>query len=159
LKTFTSTRNVVLRTLLACLIITGAVSAFAIPAKQVARSLSAKTIQSKCCVLFGPAVSIAEPSTVAPVIVTWNSDYSINDEFRIGLSLNGGACVAYGSEVGPLLTIPGSGFQAVTYQWVLFPGDGLLKGNNLFQVCGGGANSDAASITIGNNTLTVQISK
>ncbi|MBI3476582.1 MAG: hypothetical protein HY010_12685 [Acidobacteria bacterium] len=155
----TNTRNVVLRAVLACLIIAGAVSAFAIPTKQVARSLTAKTVTAKCCVLFGPAVSITEPTAVAPVIVTWNSDYSINDEFRIGLSLNGGSCLSYGSGVGPLLTIPGSGFQAVTYQWVLFPGDGLLKGNNTFQVCGGGANSDAAAITIGNNTLTVQISK
>jgi hypothetical protein len=95
LKTLTNTRNVVLRALLACLILADAVSAFAVPTKQIARSLTPKTISAKCCVLFGPAVSITEPSAVAPVIVTWNSDYSINDEFRIGLSLNGGSCVAY----------------------------------------------------------------
>jgi hypothetical protein len=53
----------------------------------------------------------------------------------------------------------GGTFLSAAFQWVVLPGDGLVKGNNTFELCGGGASSSSDSITIGENTLAVQIGK
>jgi hypothetical protein len=156
-----NTNNAALVAALACMILAGSLSALALPASQVARVVETKTITAKCCVLIGPTVSLTEPATVAPVIVTWGGDYNVSGTAQLGLSVNGGPCVAYGPFVveEPVL-ISGSSSITVsgTYQWVVFPSDGLVKGRNTFEVCGGGF-SRSVTLNIGFNTLTVQISR
>jgi hypothetical protein len=153
--------SVMFVTAIACLIAAGSVSAFAVPASQVARVMTGQTITAQCCVPFGPTVRVTEPAVVAPVIVTWSSDYIVAGTVQFGLSLNGGPCLFYGASVAPSLTFgPGSNspFNSSTFQWVVFPGDGLVQGSNSFTVCGGGA-SAPVKIDLGFRTLTVQISK
>jgi hypothetical protein len=127
----------------------------------VARTVVVQSITAKCCVLVNPTVRVTEPAPVTPVIVTWSADYNVSGTSQFGLSVNGGPCVAYGPFVvqEPVL-ISGSNSIAVsgTHQWVVFPSDGLVKGTNTFQVCGGGF-GQAETINIGFSTLAVQISK
>jgi hypothetical protein len=163
LKTFCviAKRNTAALTIIACLLVAGSLSAFAVPPPQVARSTQEQTITAQCCVLFGYTVRVTEPATVTPVIVTWSSDYIIRGSTLFGLSLNQGPCKFYGPAVGEnLVQAPGSISQFIsgTFQWVLLPSDGLAQGVNTFTVCGGGANQSLAT-TIGNNTLAVQIGK
>jgi hypothetical protein len=163
LKTFCviAKRNTVPLAIIACLLVAGSLSAFAVPSGQVARSSTEQTITAQCCVLFGYTVRLTEPATVTPVIVTWSSDFIIRGTTIFGLSLNGGPCKLYGPAVGEnLVQAAGtiSQFISGTYQWVVLPSDGLVHGVNTFSVCGGGANQSLAT-TFGNNTLTVQIGK
>lgn len=153
--------SVVLIAALTPIMLAGSVSAFAVPASQVARVLTGRTVTAKCCVILSPAVRVTEPTALAPVIVTWSTDYQSSQEFRLGLSVNGGTCVSYGPTVVPALSIiagSGSGFASNTYQWVVFPSDGLVEGTNTFAVCGGGVGG-TVTITLGHNTLAVQFSK
>lgn len=84
----------------------------------------------------------------------------LNDEIIVGLSLNGGSCIAYGTREIPWLPVlGGSGILNATHQWVLLPSDGLKKGTNTFALCGGGANSASDTIDVGQSSLVVQISK
>jgi len=156
-----SNRNLLGIAALAALLIVGSVSAFAMPANQVARTVNVQTITAKCCVLLNPTVRVTEPATPTPVIVTWSADYNTTGTAQFGLSVNGGACVAYGPFVvqQPVL---GAGANSVTvsgtHQWVVSPSDGLVKGSNTFQVCGGGS-GQVVTVNIGFSTLTVQIGK
>jgi hypothetical protein len=110
--------------------------------------------------MWGESVSVTEPATVVPVIVTWSADFAENDEFLVGLSLNGGQCTAYGSRVIPWQSVlGGDGYMSTMRQWVLSPRDGLVRGTNTFTLCGGGAIANSDTITIGYNTLAVQIGK
>ena len=163
MKTFSKANksNALLVAALACMMLAGSMPAFAVPPKQVARVYNAVTFTGQCCFLWNEAVSIPEPATVVPVIVTWSADVVVDDEFYVGLSLNGGPCTAYGSREIPWLPVlKGSGALNATHQWVVFPSDGLLKGTtNTFALCGGGVNSSSDTITFGLSTLAVQISK
>jgi hypothetical protein len=154
-------RNVLIVASLTSLILVGSISAFAVPPAQVARTVDVQSITAKCCVLLNPTVTLTEPAAVAPVIVTWGADYNTSGTAQFGLSVNGGPCVAYGPFVvqEPVL-IPGSNSITVsgTHQWVVIPSDGLVKGKNRFQLCGGGFGA-TETINIGFSTLTVQISK
>ena len=157
-----SKQRVLLVAVVTCLIVAGSVSAFAVPPKQVARISNAVTFTGKCCSVWTEKVGITEPATVVPVIVTWSADLVLNanvglqDDFLIGLSVNGGPCTAYGSrEIPDLMTRTSSTILNATHQWVIFPSDGLVKGTNIFALCGGGANSDFDTISIGLTTLTV----
>ena len=146
---------------LACLMLAGSVSAYAVPMSQVARILTIKTTTAACCVLLGPTVTITEPTTVAPVIVTWSADYAPSGTVVFDLSLNGGPCAFFGSGVAPALQLaPGSAsiFLSGSFQWVVLPADGLKKGANTYSVCGGGVGGPVTFST-GSSTLTVQISK
>lgn len=99
-------------------------------------------------------------AAVVPVIVTWSADVAVNDEFIIGLSVNRGECLAYGSLLIPWLSIRGgSGAISTSHQWIVLPSDGLVQGANTFDLCGGGVNSNSDTINMGNNTLAVQIGK
>jgi hypothetical protein len=143
---------------LACMIVAGSLSASAVNTTEVSRILTSKTITAKCCVLFGASVSVTEPPTVSAVVVTWSADYQTSLEFRVGLSVNGGACVSYGPTVAPALSIiGGSQFASTTYQWIVFPSDGLKAGANTFAVCGGGSGSPV-TMTFGANTLAARLS-
>jgi hypothetical protein len=147
----------------ACLLLAGSMSAFAISPAQVARTDVVQTIGPSACLTddcpaFAPQVSITEPATLTPVIVTWSADYSTTGTSVVGLALNGGPCVFYGPYVlqQPQL-IAGNNSDTVetTHQWVVFPSDGLVKGNNTFQMCGGGYQENQV-LTIDISTLTVQ---
>ncbi len=145
---------------LACIMLAGSISAFAVPTTQVSRVLPFSTFVGKCCFLWNQTVQITEPANVAPVVVTWSADVFLNDEIIVGLSLNGGSCIAYGTREIPWLPVlGGSGILNATHQWVLLPSDGLKKGTNTFALCGGGANSASDTIDVGQSSLVVQISK
>jgi hypothetical protein len=155
----TSKSKAVLVAALACVILAGSTSALAINPKQVARVYNAVSFTGQCCFLWNESVSITEPAAVVPVIVTWSADIVINDEFYVGLSLNGRGCTAYGSREIPWAPVlKGSGILNATHQWIVFPSDGLVKGPNTFGLCGGGVNSSTDTITFGLSTLAVQIS-
>jgi len=159
MKTFSKTkRNIVSLTTVVLLVVSLAASAFAVPKQQVLLS-TGRQLTGACCFMWGESVSVTEPSIPVPVIVTWSADFAESDEFLVGLSLNGGQCTAYGPRVIPWQgVLGGDGYMNTTRQWVLTPKDGLVRGTNTFTLCGGGiANSDI--ITIGYNTLAVQINK
>ncbi|MFZ3340765.1 MAG: hypothetical protein WA609_18920 [Terriglobales bacterium] len=151
--------NAVFVAALAVMMLAGSISAFAVPSGQVARIYNAVTFTGQCCYLWNETVQVTEPAKLVPVIVTWSADVLVNDEFLVGLSLNGSACVAYGSrEIAFFRLIENSAVNA-THQWIVFPSDGLVKGTNTFALCGGGAKSASDSISFGLSTLVVQISK
>ena len=153
---------VVLAALVASVIVgTGPASAATLP---VLRSLNTQTFSGLCCVSFGETVGISEPSTLKPVVITWDVGYApgLNDESLAGLSVNGGACqtAVFGADVMPaydLANDPGAFVRHITFQWVILPSDGVLKtGANTFELCGGGATSSSDSVTIYDNTLSAQ---
>lgn len=153
-------KSVVATAILTCLIMAGTGSAFA-GTNPLLRNLSDQTFDGQCCFSLGESVSINEPAAPVAVIVTWSTDYAVNvaDAYFAGLSVNGGECQtqAYGARVLADNPGPGSGYTSATFQWIVFPSDGVLKtGKNTFELCGGGKNSPSDSITIGQNTLTVQ---
>jgi hypothetical protein len=157
-------KSMVFAATLACLIVAAAGSAFATNLKpnQVFRSLSSTTLTGQCCFLWGETVDITEPAAVAPVTVTWSADYAIHvvDLYLVGLSVNNGACttLSYGSRaLQAYSTGDNDGYASATFQWVVLPSDGLKKGTNTFELCGGGENSASDSVTLGNNTLVVRI--
>lgn len=151
-----------------CIVLAGSLSAFAIPPAQVAKTATVQTIEAACslghptspgnCPVFDPFVSVTEPATPTPVIVTWSADYNTSGTAVLGLSLNGGPCNAYGPftlEQPQLIAGSKSITLPTTHQWVVLPSDGLVKGKNLFFLCGGGYQG-VQTINIGNSTLTVQ---
>jgi len=161
-------QNVLYLAAIACLMLAGSLSAFAIPAAQVATTTAVQTITASCslgapspfpgnCPLFNPFVSVTEPATPTPVIVTWSADYNTSGTSVLGLSVNGGTCLAYGPFTlqEPQLAGANSITVATTHQWVVFPSDGLVTGKNLFFLCGGGYEA-VQTINIGFSTLTVQ---
>jgi hypothetical protein len=152
-------QNIVCLTTVVLLVLSLAATAFAVPKQQVLLS-TGKQLTGKCCFMWGESVSVTEPTVVVPVVVTWSADFAENDEFLVGLSLNGGQCTAYGSRVIAWQSVlAGDGFMNTTHQWVLSPKDGLVRGTNTFTLCGGGAIANSDTITIGYNTLAVQIGK
>jgi hypothetical protein len=143
----------------ACMMLAASTSALAVPATQVSRVLTFTTFTGECCSMWNQTVKIGEPAAVVPVLVTWSADVSPNDDFIVGLSVNGGSCIAYGARQIPfLLDLAGSSVLTVTHQWVVLPSDGLKKGTNTFALCGGGTQSALDAISVGLSTLTVQIS-
>jgi hypothetical protein len=149
---------------IACLTLAGSISAHAISPSQVGRTFAVQTARAVCSTSFcqeeliQPTVSLTEPATVTPVIVTWSADYNTTGTSVIGMSLNGRPCVAYGPFVlqEPQL-IAGSNSITVsgTHQWVILPSDGLVKGKNTFQVCVAGY-EEFQTINVGYSSLTVQ---
>jgi hypothetical protein len=144
------------------LLLAVSISAFAIPPAQVGRTSAVQTISDSCvptdCVGIQPTVSVTEPANVTPVIVTWSADYNTSGTSVVYMSLNGGACDAYGPFTlqEPQLIAGSNSFTvATTHQWVVLPSDGLVEGKNTFQVCTGGY-EESQTINIGFSTLTVQ---
>jgi hypothetical protein len=154
--------NTVLAAALACVVLAGSIFAFAIPASQVFRYTgSPVTFTGACCSNWNESVSITEPKTVAPVLVTFSTDYQASLEGQVGLSLNGGSCdLFFGSNRLPEFTLGSGGagpFAHIDYQWVIEPSNGLKAGKNTIEVCGGGSFGSDATIVLGFNTLAVKI--
>jgi hypothetical protein len=152
--------NAVLLAALACMMLAGSMSAFAVPPTQVARVLTNPTITATCCVPIGPTVSVTEPSAIVPVIVTWSSDYEVSGESAFNLSVNGGPCLFFGPGDAPFVNFKGgTGLLSSSYQWLVLPADGvLIKGKNTFTACAGGLGGPT-TIFFGGRTLSVQIGK
>jgi len=161
-------QNAFYLTAIACLMLAGSISAFAIPPAQVARTAAVQTISAACfmgnspspgdCPIFDPFVEVTEPATITPVIVTWSADYNTSGTSVVGLSLNGGPCLAYGPFTlqEPQLIAGSNSFTVpTTHQWVVLPSDGLVQGKNLFFLCAGGY-QELQTINIGFSTLTAQ---
>jgi hypothetical protein len=145
-------------------VLAGAIAAFAVPVAQVFRYTGGPAVHTGvCCSLWNESVTITEPKAVAPVLVTFNSDYQATAEGNVGISLNGGSCnIFFGSNRLPEFNLGwgGSGpFGNISYQWVINPSDGLKTGKNTFELCGGGSEGDSSTIVVGFNTLSVRISK
>ena len=152
--------NSVLVATLACLILAGSISAFAVPAGQVARVLTNPTVTATCCVSLGITVTVTEPNAISPVIVTWSSDYELSGESAFNLSVNGGPCLFFGAGTAPFVNLKGgTGLLNSSYQWIVLPSDGVLvKGKNTFTVCEGGVGGPT-TMFFGFRTLSVQIGK
>jgi len=136
-------------------------SASAVANKQLLRVTQNQPFQGFFPRTWLESVKVTEPSAVVPVIVTWSTDYQATDTFLVGLSVNGGTCTLYGPAwFQPFRQADGSGdFDSRYFQWVIFPSDGLIKGNNTFTLCGGAVFSPSAIILLGTNTLSVRTMK
>lgn len=154
-----SKHNLIFGVTLACLMLAGSLSAFAVPPSQVVRLLNNPSFTATCCVPIGPTVKVTEPSTITPVIVTWSADYMVSGESAFALSVNNGPCLFFGPATAPFVSLKGgSGLTSSTYQWVVNPGEGLVQGANTFTVCAGGVGGPAGMF-LGGRTLSVQIGK
>jgi hypothetical protein len=136
--------------MLTAIVIASTVCAFAVPPNQISRRVGLVSFDGPCCMSFGQAVSVTEPSKPVPVVVTWNALYTFGDGNISGLMLNGGPCRFFGS--GGM----GSGviFRTRSFQWIVLPADGLQPGTNTFTVCGGGT-----ALDLHDTTLMVRLSK
>ncbi len=159
------TKSALFATILASLIAVGSGSAFA---AQTYRNDTAQVFTNTCangdgCGSWGESVSISEPATLAPVVVTWSVRYFVDtaDTYYVGLNVNGMGCLTgvYGPENLPdIATNPAGHFLTATFQWIVQPDDGVLtkSGTNTFELCGGGGDTvKGDSINISQNTLTV----
>jgi len=146
--------------LMVVLLVAGAVtSAFAVPPSQVLKvTTELPAFSGPCCFSFDETVAVTEPLTPVAVVVNWSASAgaSFEDEF-IGLMVNGGPCRFYGSGSFPA---QGSVFAAYTFQWIVFPSDGLTAGTNTFTLCGGGGGIYAqdARFNVLTNILAARIS-
>jgi len=147
---------------IACLALAVSMPAFA-QNVQVQRTEGVQTITGGCppCYDVGTgALSVTEPATVTPVVVTWSADYNVSGTSIVGLIVNGGPCTAYGPftlQQPQLAAGSASITTATTHQWVVLPSDGLVKGANFFTVCAGGYQGVSRTINIGYSTTTVQL--
>jgi len=144
------------------LIVAGSTSLFAAPRGSVLRvTLQGVPHAGLCCSTWGQFVRVVEPERMAPIVVTWSTDYQADAPFYVGISLNGGAC-AFDGPAGMPTFVPedGTSYASRTFQWVIMPGDyKLVKGPNVITLCGGAVNSDADTLTLGFNTLTARLAE
>ena len=138
-----------------CVIIAIGTLVFAVPSNQVTRVEINQTFTAACCFSFGESVTITEPKTLVPVVVTLSTDYRSTSFSRAGISVNGHECLAT-AQFTPSAPADGS-FASHTFQWVISPSDGLIKGSNTITLCGGMDGN--GSLTLGFNTLAARISK
>jgi len=142
-------------------LIAGAVTtAFAVPPAQVLKvTTPLPPLVGPCCFSFNETVAVTEPAKPVPVVVTWSATTGFTtttDEF-VGLMVNGGPCRFYGS--GSIATPGVNTLTNSTFEWIVFPGDGLSAGTNTFTLCGGAGGifkDDPFNVFM--NTLAVRIS-
>ena len=128
---------------------------------RVLRSVADGTYTGPCCSRWDESVTVYEPSTAVPIVVTWSTDYQSNAPFIVGLSLNGETCMLFGaSAVTAQNPYDGMYLAPASYQWVILPGDyGLRSGKNVITLCGGGVMGDTDKITIWANTLVARLER
>jgi len=143
---------------IACLTLALQTPAFAVSKNELLRVEQNQSFQGGCCFSWLEKVTVNEPATVVPVIVTWSTDYQATGYFYIGVSLNGGVCQFYGASVLTPTSSFDNFFDSQTTQWVILPGDGLIPGKNTFTLCGGGY-AGTSIVTLGFNTLSVRVAK
>ena len=54
--------------------------------KGILRSNADGTYTGPCCSRWDESVTVNEPSTLVPIVVTWSTDYQSNAPFIVGLS-------------------------------------------------------------------------
>jgi len=136
----------------AALLIAAVACAFAVPPNQLSRQVLSFPVSfdGPCCMSFNQSVTVDEPSKPVPVVVTWNAEYTFGNGNISGLIVNGGPCRFYGSgSMGGEII-----FRTRSFQWIVYPADGLQAGTNTFTVCGGGTALDIYA-----STLMVRLSK
>lgn len=145
----------------ACLMLALHAPAFAVPPTELLRVEQNTPFQSMCCISYREKVTLTEPSAIAPVIVTWSTDYQATSLYVASVSVNGGPCLAQGSVLlNPFGAGNGSGpFDSHLFQWVIQPSDGLIAGKNTFLLCGGSFSDPNGVLMLGFNTLSARISK
>jgi len=165
MKTGLQTRLAVFCLVIACMVIGAQTAAFAVPPKEVLQIRFNQTFTGLCCFSWNETVSVTEPAVLVPVVVTWATDFqNFNDTFSMGLSVNGGQCLAFGPRFLNEKSNDPRWFTTRTFEWVVLPSDvgsdgsHLHKGNNTFTVCGGGTTKTNAQITQGTNSLAVRLS-
>lgn len=146
-------KHVVHLVALAGLVVAVAVSAYAVSSKQVLRKLTLRSITGPCCALIGETVQVTEGRNVSPVVVTFSADYNSTGPYFVGLSVNLQSCNFYGARELPA----SSNFANATYQWVIFPSDGLGVGTNTFSLCAGARNNSTDTLNLGFNTLAARV--
>ena len=135
-------------------------TASAVQNKELLRVQHNTSFQGLCCFSFQEAVQMSEPTTLVPLIVTWSTDYQATGFFFVALSVNGGPCIFFGSGGLQPFEDAGGDADSHTFQWLILPGDGVLRpGKNTFALCGGAAFSANDTIVLGFNTLAVRTSK
>jgi hypothetical protein len=139
-------------------LIAGAVTtAFGVDPGQVLKATNFLSFSGPCCFSFNETVTVIEPATPVPVVVSWSATTgdSFEDHF-VGLMVNGGPCRFYGSGSIPVDAVR----YTHTFEWIVFPSDGLNAGANTFTLCGGGGGiyADQAVFNIFVNTLAVRLS-
>ena len=139
--------------ILACLGI--AALAFAVPPSQLLRKGDSPVFTGICCFSFGESVTVTEPAKITPVVVTWSTGYLATVSYKVGIAVNGHPCQVSDNFVFDISPSIG---RTRTFQWVVMPGDGLIKGTNTITLCGGGVKATDA-VTLGFRTLGVAISK
>jgi hypothetical protein len=112
-----------------------ATSAFAVPPDQVLRNNQEVFFNDQCCFSFNESVEVIEPAKPVPAVLTWTVDYDAFGYVGAGLMVNDGQCQNYGA--GSVAGTFGEGGSR-TFQWVVYPSDGLHAGTNTFTLCGGG---------------------
>jgi hypothetical protein len=139
-----------------CLVMGFASSAFAIPQEQVLHG-GPFAFTGQCCVSFNQTVAVTEPAKPMPLVLTFALDQVLSSsqgDMHFGLMVNGGTCKLYGSSSLPFI-LSADLSQPRTFQWVVFPNDGLRAGGNTFTLCGGGT-SASGSLNMQSFTLTVR---
>lgn len=151
-------RSLILVAAVACLMVAASISALAVPAPQVFLTFEPKTLTGKCCFVWGDTIKVTEPSAVVPVVVMWSAEYRTNRAFYVGLSVNGGPCIAHGPRsMDAYFPTDGSGASRV-FQWIVDPSE-MVRGTNTFTVCGGGVFNNDDTILLGIRSLAVRIGK
>ena len=140
----------------ACVVMVMGTAAFAVPPTEALRIETNQTFSGLCCFSLGETVSITEPKKLVPVVVTFSTDYRSSSDSLVELSVNDHPCMKL---QGMQAAAPADGsFASATFEWTIFPGDGLTPGNNKIVLCGG-LDTTGASLTLGFRTLAVRISK
>jgi len=126
-----------------------ATTAFAVPPEQVLKIESPLNFTGPCCSSLGEGIAVTEPAKPVPVVVTWQVNVFESGGFNVGLMVNGGSCMGYGS--GSISNTTDASPR--TFQWIIFPSDGLRAGSNTFTLCGGGTFGDTFLATTGMNLI------
>jgi hypothetical protein len=132
--------------------------AAAVPANQILKIIPDRTIVGKCCFLWDETVTITEPKVLVPVVVTFSVDFQESGSFLVQLSVNNRPCQAFGPNA--LEFDPDRQPLSHTFEWIINPEDGLMKGTNTFTLCGGDMSGNPnPTLIIGSRTLSVTVSK
>jgi hypothetical protein len=157
MKTYVNTFSGKICAAVVLLVLAMSTAAFAVPANQVSRILTPITGGGPCCFFWNQMVTINEPAKLAPLVVTWSTDFRVLafGPMNMGLSLNLGPCQFFGPSTLAQKVVDPHSANSRSFVWVVLPSDGLIPGLNRIDVCGGGV----SSYQLGNRTLTVRISK
>jgi len=139
-----------------CMVIGFASSAFAVPPGELLQMPDESDPIGQCCFSFNQTVAVTEPAKPFAVVVTWGVQgfLSFNTGGSlVGLIVNGAPCTLYGPASIPEVQINTSR----SFQWVIFPSDGLRAGNNTFTLCGGGR-FGSSGMLLGPYTLAARLS-